>query len=285
MKKLIKPEYDIETILSNCTEHMQSLRKGRITKIKNIIVQKSIEYDCLATLGKLYTIPEHDSVDSIATKDDMEALYTQKFVPKNERNREIYDKLLLLTPNGKCPYCQQNLVKNLDHFLPKTKYVTYTVTPYNLVPSCADCNRDKSNIAFSSYEKQPFHPYYDDFDDSIWLKAKLIEKEPISFQFYADPSENLPFEKAKRILYCFSSDGFALNDIYKLHASELYMTCFHRIKILFEKGGKALAVTRLQENIEDEQVNSINSWKAAMYQAIINSEWYWEKYMPSLKKV
>lgn len=284
MKKISKPENNIEIILKNCIESIQNSRKGRITQVKDTIVKKTTEYDSLATSGQLYTIPIHDTVDSIATKDDMEALYTQKFVPKNQLNRDIYDKLILLAPNGICPYCQQNLAKNLDHFLPKTKYVTYTVTPYNLVPSCTDCNKDKSDSVFNSFDKQPFHPYYDDFDDYVWLKAKLVEEEPISFQFYADPPITLSSEQISRIKYCFSEDGLGLNRIYISHAPGLYRTCFHRIKILFEKGGKALAVERLQENIEDEQANSYNSWKAAMYQAMIDCEWYWETYLPSLMK-
>lgn len=283
MKKILKPENNIGIILKNCMACMQNPRRGRIAQVKDTIVKKTTEYDDLASSGKLYTIPKHDTVDAIAAKDDMEALYTQKFVPKNEPNREIYDKLILMAPSGKCPYCQQNLAKNLDHFLPKAKYVTYTVTPFNLVPSCSDCNKGKSDMTFESYEKQPFHPYYDCFDDSAWLKAKLVEKEPISFQFYADPPSTLPSEKVKRIKYCFSDDCLGLNNIYKLHAPELYSTCFHRIKILFDKGGKTLAVARLQENIEDEQSTSLNSWKAAMYQAMIDSEWYWETYMPSQK--
>ena len=284
MKKIPKPKNNIEIILKNCMEHMQDPRKNRIIQVKDTIVQKTTEYDLLADYGELYKIQAHDNIDSIATKEDMEALYTQKFVSKDGLNREIYDKLILMAPNGKCPYCQQNLVKTLDHFLPKAKYITYTVTPYNLVPSCTDCNKDKSVSAFDSYERQPFHPYYDDFDDSVWLKAKLIEKEPISFQFYADPPPTLSTEKMNRIKHSFSDQGFGLNNIYRSHAPGLYRTCFHRIKILYEKGGKPLAIARLQENIEDEQAVSHNSWKAAMYQAMIESEWYWETYMPSIVK-
>lgn len=279
MKKINKPENNIATILDNCTAHMNSPRKKRIEQVKKTIIDQTTKYDNLASLGQLFTIPEHDNVDGIATKDDMEALYKQKVVPAGEPNREFYDKIMLLAPGGKCPYCQQNLADNLDHFLPKAKYVTFSVSPYNLVPSCSACNTDKLASTFTTYLEQPFHPYYDDFDDSVWLKARLIENEEISFQFYADPSSSVPVDKAERIKNSFSLGGFGLNDIYKIHAAELYQTCYHRIKILFKKGGKDLAVARLLENIEDEQSNNINSWKAAMYQAMIDSDWYWDVYL------
>lgn len=283
MKKINKPENNIATILDNCTAHMNDPRKERVEQVKITIIEQTTKYDDLASSGQLFTIPEHDNVASIATKDDMEALYKQKFVPQNESNREFYDKIMLLAPNGKCPYCQQNIANNLDHFLPKAKYVTFSVSPYNLIPSCSDCNTDKSDSTFTTYLEQPFHPYYDDFDDFTWLKARLIENEEISFQFYADPSSSVSADKTERIKNSFSSEGFGLNNIYKVHAPELYRTCFHRIKILFDKGGKDLAVARLLENIEDEQSNNINSWKAAMYQAMIDSDWYWDVYLLNFK--
>ena len=183
MKKLEKPQFDMETIIDNCLVHMQNPRKKRITLVKEKIKKKTEEYDELAQHGQLHIIPEHDTIDNIATKEDMEALYTQKFVPKNQPNRAFYDKILALAPYGKCPYCQQNLVKTVDHFLPKSKYVAYTVTPYNLIPACSDCNTGKLDSTFHNRVEEPFHPYYDNFDDCVWLKAKLIEMEPVSFQF------------------------------------------------------------------------------------------------------
>ena len=281
MKKIDKPINNINIILENCIEHMYNPGKRKIEQVKTTIIEQTNKYDELASLGQLFTIHEHYNVDSIASKVDMKKLYEEKFVSKdNKDNREIYNKLMLSAPNGKCPYCEQNIANTLDHFLPKAKYVTFSVTPYNLVPSCSHCNTDKWDVTFNTYLNQPFHPYYDDFDDFVWLKAKLIENEDVSFQFYADPPSFVPTDKAERINKSFSPDGFGLNDIYKVHAAEVYQSCFHRIKILFVKGGKDLAVARLREYIEDENSINVNSWKAAMYQAMIESDWYWEVYLP-----
>lgn len=280
MIRLEKPQMDLQKILDNCTSNMTNPRKSRIENVKQTIITNSQRYDSLAESGELYTIEEHNTVDSIATKEDMEALYTQKFVPNGQPNREYYDKIKLLAPHNRCPYCGQNIVKTLDHYLPKSKYVTFTVTPYNLVPSCSDCNKLKLSSTFNEYSEQPFHPYYDDFDDAIWLKASLIEEDPIVFHFYADPPSNWDETKKLRVKNNFSK--LNLNDIYMIHASELYQTCFYRIKILFDKGGKSLAISRLAEYVEDERSLRNNNWKAAMYNAIINSGWYWDTYLPSL---
>lgn len=284
MKRIPKPISDIDysVIIDNCTEHMTSPRKDRLQAVKEILISQHEQYDELAEKGLLYTIKAHDSVRNIAQKEDMIAAYKQKFVPQETENRIYYDRILHLATNGKCPYCQQNLVKTLDHFLPKSKYVTYAIDPYNLVPACSDCNGDKGSDTFESYVNQPFHPYYDNFDVAIWLIARLIPNDEISFQFYANPPSTIDCDLAKRIINNFSEEkGFSLNNIYKSHAAELYSSCENRMKVLFQKGGKTLAVERLFENIEDERLNNMNSWKAAMYQAMIDSDWYWETYLPN----
>ena len=58
MKKLEKPQFDMETIIDNCLVHMQNPRKKRITLVKEKIKKKTEEYDELAQHGQLHIIPE-----------------------------------------------------------------------------------------------------------------------------------------------------------------------------------------------------------------------------------
>lgn len=53
---------------------------------------------------------------------------------------------------------------------------------------------------------------------------------------------------------------------------------------MFSKGKKELAVEVLQDLIKDEKSISLNSWKTALYQSIIDSEWYWNEYLPEICK-
>ncbi|WP_202187707.1 hypothetical protein [Ruminococcus sp. AM42-11] len=57
MKKLEKPQFDMETIIDNCLVHMQNPRKKRITLVKEKIKKKTEEYDELAQHGQLHIIP------------------------------------------------------------------------------------------------------------------------------------------------------------------------------------------------------------------------------------
>lgn len=76
--------------------------------------------------------------------------------------------LMSLANTGKCPICGIGQASTLDHYLAKTIYPTYAVTPYNLVPVCKDCNFAKSD----SIMREEFKTY---------LTELLAAKE--SFQY------------------------------------------------------------------------------------------------------
>lgn len=282
MKSINKPEYDMSVIIDNCTEHMRKEWKDRIQAVKNTIIQETATYDELAMSGCLCNIEGQTDVDGIADKDDMTNLYTQKFVPMGQKNRKYYDEIMMLTQDKLCAYCRKNGANTLDHFLPKARYVVYSVTPYNLVPSCSNCNHDKLDSTFLQYSEQPFHPYYDEFDDVLWLKARLIENPEVSFQFYTDTSEVKDKVKAQRIELSFSDKGYKLNKVYLEHVPAEYRVRLKSILRQYRKGGKEAAVEYLNESIQDEQSVMLNSWKAAIYQAIIDNEWFWNTHIPSI---
>lgn len=279
MIKLDKPQFNQEDIITDCITNMNDgLLKQRILASKNEIVRESGNYDQKACRGELLHISVRGMLRSGATKDDMIKLYDKKFVPKGEGGRKYYDAIKLLAPNKRCPYCAQREAITLDHYLPKAKYPAYAVTPYNLVPSCRDCNTDKMADSFSSREEETIHPYYDDFSSEKWIVAKMIEEDPIAFEFAVKCPENWDIIKKARAQNHF--EKFQLNNLYKPHASEEFRACFNRIKRLYKRGGKDLAIEDLREHIEDKEVIRLNTWQAAMYQAIIDSEWFWNEYLP-----
>lgn len=280
MIKLKKPQFQQDKIIEDCISNMREGRgtpKERILASKSQICKKSLEYDKLAEEGELSTIIAEDVLIGGATKNDMVNLYDRKFARKGEAGRAYYDAIRLLAPYGRCPFCGQREVQTLDHILPKSKFPVYAVTPYNLVPSCSDCNHEKSGDTFSSYDEETIHPYYDDFTDAVWIKGKLIEEDPITFEFYVDFPEGWDYIKYKRAKKHF--EEFKLNSLYKPYACEEFVGCYFRVKRLFEKGGKELAIEHLKESIEEKEQNRLNTWQAAMYKAIIESKWFWDEYI------
>lgn len=279
MIKLEKPEFKQDEIINNCISNMrEGTLKQRILDSKDEIVRKGIEYDQKACLGQLSHIGVHNALEGGATKDDMTKLYETKFVPKGQGGRKYYDAIKLLSL--KCPYCAQREVSTLDHYLPKAKYPTYAITPYNLVPSCANCNTDKKDKSFEGREEETIHPYYDDFTDKKWIVANMIEEDPIAFEFMVHCPE--VWEDIKKVRAENHFKKFELNKLYKPYASEEFRACLKRIIRLYKRGGKELAIEDLKEHIEDQEAVRLNTWKAAMYQAIIDSEWFWETYLPEV---
>lgn len=84
-----------------------------------------------------------------------------------------------------CPYCNRHYTFSIaaksgaagvrpqfDHFLPKSRYPITALCLYNLVPSCADCNKLKRE------EPIEIHPYEDCFDNHrISFKYDYEEKQ------------------------------------------------------------------------------------------------------------
>lgn len=282
MIKLEKPQFDQDKIIEDCILNMRDgtgSPKERISASKAEICRKSKGYDELAEEGRLSTLTLNTKIAGGATKDDMIKLYDNKFARKGERGRPYYDAIKLLAPFGRCPFCGQRGVQTLDHYLPKAKFPVFAVTPFNLVPSCSDCNHDKLSETFNSYNEETIHPYYDDFTDAVWIKAKLIEEDPVTFEFYVDFPKEWEYIKYERAKNHF--EKFNLNDLYKLQACEEFQGCFFRLKRLVEKGGKELAIEHLEESIEEKEHIRLNTWQAAMYDAIIQSDWFWDEYLPN----
>ncbi|MBR1702717.1 MAG: hypothetical protein IJ716_12250 [Lachnospiraceae bacterium] len=279
MIKLIKPEFNQYEIITDCTSQMRDDdRKQLILNCRDEIVSASEEYDRKASAGQLSLISVHDRLLGGASKDDMTKLYEQRFASKRAYGRVYYDKIKLLSPNFRCPYCAQRGVGTLDHYLPKSKYPVYAVTPYNLVPACMECNKVKMDENFGRREEEVIHPYYDDFSGEKWVAANMIEEEPIAFEFFVRCPECWDHTKKRRAENHFYR--FQLGTLYKPYASEEFGACYSRIKRLYLKGGKDLAVKDLNEQIIDRDTIRLNTWQAAMYQAIIDSQWFWETYLP-----
>ena len=132
------------------TEYLKKALDGELHLVESIenipICTWSEACDIYETDASLLRLPKeamealYNSGDftNITTK-EMEKLYEQNFVA-SKVGRRIYDSILNSVEDNICPYCSQRLIKTLDHYLPKSIYPYFSVTPINLVPACRDCN-------------------------------------------------------------------------------------------------------------------------------------------------
>jgi len=200
-------------------------------------------------------------------------LYDGQF-SRSKRTKALRDSLRNASPQGKCPYCGEGSVQELDHYLPKSKYAGTTVHPPNLVPSCRDCNVEKQNYSPSARQPPVLHPYFDRTIEDRWLHAVLVRDLSafpiVRFEVRTDPVNHPLIQRLEAHMNVFSLyrrfgvwAASTLNDFERLLASPL-------------GSGLDLAGARrhLQLSGAQQSGGHANSWEQATYQAMAHSDWY-----------
>lgn len=236
---------------------------------KNFIQRCIDDFEILATGSPEKLRNFQDNVGAIFENNEKYRYYLlklfgyQKFVGKAYTSDEIinydnYDKIkttfkkhwspyhfVLSEKLRVCPYCNRQYITplykdsnngnikvraDLDHFFPKKQYPYFSMSLYNLVPSCKFCN--SSFKGTKEFNIDDIHPYEENFGDyfkfyldTIKEKGKLkitVEKEDNSrmnnyFEIFPIEDlyqyhENQAFELVdKRIIY---SDSY-INELYE----------------------------------------------------------------------
>lgn len=269
MRRLNKPIFDVKEIVCDCAESIRDKdKKERIQNAAEKIFEESEKYDSFASEHKISEIKEHSDVNGTVTTDEMVFLYKNKFVGKPEVKEKYYDKIMLLS-NGKCPICDLGQVSNLDHYLPKSKYPTYAVTPYNLVPICRDCNIDKKDLSVTENELATFHPYYDEADSVIWLKAELKEENGGLIAVYSVNHEISDNTFLNRCENHIKTHG--LEKRYCIESAREIADNYEDWKKCILTYGIEEYKFRINDKIKSFETIYNNSWKVALYRALLDN--------------
>lgn len=275
MKKLLKPSDSALDVFRDCIVRVRNEDlKRRLFACSQEIEKASIEFDAKAPVAQLHTIITRDNVANLVSVDEMKAVYTSRMAKKLAPGRIYYDKLMSLPEHGRCPLCSQRVVSTLDHYLPKAHYPSLAVAPFNLIPACQDCNKTKSENIPKRSEEQTLHPYYDNVETFIWLRAKLTESIPVAVEFYVEPPEECPPILKKRIKHHFKS--FKLAALYASHAAEELASIEFTSKRVYDVGGSLELKKYLTETAKGKKSVSLNSWQSALYYCLSESEWFCE---------
>ena len=203
----------------------------------------------------------------------MKNAYKSMTKPKT-KGKEIYDKIKLAARSQICPFCGHRNVVYIDHFLPKSKYPHFSMTPINLVPICYECNSraGKGSLYPTSADSQFLHPYFDDFDDEVWLMASVKNTCPLTICYFTQKPLSWDDVKYKRIAYHFTK--LRLNELYSSNAArELFNRKTTIQKIIDASGVNGLVDFLCQEGIERRESEK-NSWQAALYEALSKSTFF-----------
>ena len=222
---------------------------------------------------QLFSIAGTATVNGVLTRKQMSRLYKGTFARKGSSVRTtFYDRLKVSAPHGICPSCGERNVASLDHYLPKKLHPAFAVTPVNLVPCCSDCNKAKAATEAEAAEDQFLHPYFDEVDDGVWLKAELLPGEPPALVFRADPPQAWDAIKRARIANHF--DLLGLSELFTALGGRLITDIAHRVSRLRDQGGPDAVRDYLNEEAETRREVVTNSWQIAAYEALSQSDEY-----------
>ncbi len=245
--------------------------KAKLRAARPKVESEAADYADKAKQGRLYTKLKHGAVGA-ASADEMVSVYTSRMVPKSASGRAVYDHIMSLPAHGRCPFCGIGTVNTLDHYLPKQDFPVFSVSPDNLVPACTWCQGEKMEYHSSTEGGQILHPYFDDFDDDIWLSAEVIESAPAAFRFFAMPPDHWTQPRKERGAAHLRELG--LHRLFSSNAGSRLSEIRARLTGLFQKGGATEVRAHLHEELTSLEADQKNSWTAAMYRAAIGSDWF-----------
>ena len=281
------PDIKQEDLRNACINGMRTnnenekARKARLNDSKQALLEYSRHYKEVAELGLLNAEERNAEIQGGVLKDDMIFLYEKRLVD-SVNGKKYYDKIKAAAPYGICPICGRREADTLDHYLPKAVFHRYAVSVENLIPECIECNKNKDNFVAKSRHEETIHPYFDDFDDEIWMYAKINRQAgiPFGFDFEVGKPKSWYDEKINRAKNHLKV--YKLYDLYMVLAALEINTVLLRMKKLYRR---VHDIVFLRDTIKDEcdieREQRKNSWQAAMYQCIYEDTWIWNEYIPT----
>lgn len=270
MRIINKPSISpIRSYIACYSSIRDSNKKNDFRDISKFISTQSNNYDQLGESKCLFNITTHTHVHGQINKNEMKTLYEDQMV-KNKAGRRVYDKIMLLAPLKKCPFCGFGTVSTLDHYLPKAPYPTYSVLPYNLVPCCFDCNKGKSTDNANTQNEQTLHPYYDNYTNEQWLYASIVQTSTVSVKFYVNPPSHWSNIDKDRVKAHFR--GFNLEERFAIMAASEFATLREEFVMFESTPHQIKAVLTKKARVHFSRYK--NSWETALYKALSINNWY-----------
>ncbi len=272
MRSIPKPIEKAKDVFLDCVSTVADpVLKAQYEACDYVIEAAELDFENKFAPCHIYQIPQNPTlVIPIGTK-EMKPVYEYRMVNSKMPGNKYYNKFKSSAPYGKCPLCSVRRVDTLDHYLPKSKYPVLAVTPINLIPACAPCNKKKSIEYPTSSEDQTLHPYYDNVEHESWIKASVIYRDPVSFEFYVD----CPFDWSQllkdRCANHFKS--FNLNELYSSHANEELIGIKQHLIKLYNQDPDIMN-QHLWDAYHSRLGLGVNSWQAVMYRTLADEVWF-----------
>jgi hypothetical protein len=102
-------------------------------------------------------------------------------------------------------------------------------------------NKAKIDAVPHNSAEETLHPYFDDVENDLWLKASVVKAEPAALRFCVEPHEDWDDVMTARVLRHFKVLGLAA--LYASQAAEELLSIRHELAGLLVEAG-AVAVSK-----------------------------------------
>jgi hypothetical protein len=201
------------------------------------------------------------------TSEELAAVYDRVLVRGNER--PLYDRIKASARFKRCPLCGEHEVKTLDHYLSQSDFPELAVLPANLVPSCFDCNKTKLAHIPETHDEQLFHPYFDNWSTHRILSATVTVDNAVSVRFSITAVPGFPREdlgRAREHLRLLK-----LDELYEAKSAQELVDDKENFRRHYRDSAQVLRA-ELCYTAQSRQRSNINSWRAALYWGLAESD-------------
>lgn len=162
-----------------------------------------------------------------------------------------------------CVYCGMQPGRQIDHFLPRSIYPEFGLEPWNLVPSCADCNKDKGEVLPEADGARFLHAFLDpDLSEPYLFSTVTRRRGSIVVLFYVQTPAAMPGPQAKGI-----RNQFLRLDLGRRFAQAAEETCAEVVGYAEDLDDAARAVY-LTSILRTTSARGANHWRHALHRGI-----------------
>lgn len=268
-----KPNFDVGTTFDDCASLIRNpLLRERMNALRQTIIDMASDYDERGEAAELHLIAHHQAGIGNVAAADLKKNYTSRMARKDVPARSVYDALKILPKNNRCPYCSFGSVETLDHVLTKDIFPAFSVTPINLVGCCDRCNRLKGEAAPTGPHDGFLHPYFDRVNHVVWLTAEVVQSTPAAVLFRVEDPLTLDADLVSRMRVQF--DDLEMGRLYSDASSDEIADIADVLEDVYQAGGAQAVQAHLARQCQSRRHANLNSWRAALYEALAASEWY-----------
>ena len=172
-----------------------------------------------------------------------------------------------------CPYCLISEPRTIDHYMPKELFPEFSILPINLISCCSDCNNLRNTAWVKASNRTTINAYFDTLENKRFLYAETYFESNIpQIKFIIQNNEGISEYIFKIITNHF--DLLQLQHRYRNQVGNViseihtrFSKPMHRSMTQVQK--KSLLI---EEANSHRDTNGANYWKAAVLEALSNSE-------------